>query len=110
MLKNSPNAAIRCVLNNVNFSMKIKDPLAFMNTFISKEQKRLHSYQRKEIEENIIYANLMVKKCYDKEHKSIKFNVGDKIYLNLHQGYKLNKNNSHCKLEVQHTDPHRVLK
>ena len=81
-----------------------------MNTLISKEQKRLHSYQKKEAEESIIYVNLIAKKCHNKEHKSIRFNVDDKVYLNLHQGYKLDKNDNHHKLEVQHTGPHRVLK
>ena len=52
----------------------------------------------------------MAKKHHDKEHKSIRFNVDDKVYLNLHQGYKLDKNDSHHKLEVQCTGPHRVLK
>ena len=42
----------------------------------------------------------MTKKYHDKKHKLIKFNVNDKIYLNLHQGFKLNKNNNYCKLEV----------
>ena len=110
MLNNSLNAATRCAPNEVNFGMKIKDPLIFINIFISKEWKRLHSYQKKETEENIAYANLMAKKYHDKKHKSIKFNVGDKVYLNLHQGYKFGKNDSHCKLEVQHTGFHRVLK
>ena len=44
MLNNSPNTATECVPNEVNFGMKIKNPLALMNTLISKEWKRLHSY------------------------------------------------------------------
>ena len=83
-LNNLPNTVTEHVFNKVNFSMKIKDLFAFMNTFINEEWKRLHSYQRKEAEENIIYANLITKKCHDKEHKSIKFNVDDKVYFNLH--------------------------
>ena len=100
VLNNSPNAVTEHTFNEVNFSMKIKDSFALMNTLISKEWKRLHSYQRKEAEESIIYVNLMTKKCYDKKHKSIKFNVDDKVYLNLHQEYKLDKNDSHHKLGV----------
>ena len=90
--------------------MKIKNSLTFMNTFINKKWKKLHSYQRKEVEKSIAYTNLMAKKHYDKKHKSIRFNVDDKVYLNLHQGYKLGKNDSYCKLEVQCTGPHKVLK
>ena len=71
-----------------------------MNTLISKEQKKLHSYQRKKAEKSIIYANLMAKNHHDKKHKLIKFNIDNKIYLNLHQRYKFNKNDSHHKLEV----------
>ena len=97
---NSSNTAIRHAFNEVNFDMKIKDSLALMNTLVSEEWKRLHSYQRKETEESIAYANLMAKKHYDKEHKPIRFNVDNKVYLNLHQGYKLDKNDNHCKLEV----------
>ena len=52
----------------------------------------------------------MTKKCHDKEYKSIRFNINDKIYLNLYQEYKLGKNDSHCKLEVQYTGSHKVLK
>ena len=51
----------------------------------------------------------MVKKHHNKEHKLIKFNVDDKVYLNLHQGYKLGKNDSHHKLGVQCTGSYRVL-
>ena len=43
-LNNSLNAATGHTLNKINFSMKTKDPLALINTLISKEQKRLHSY------------------------------------------------------------------
>ena len=64
--------------------MKIKNSFAFINTFVSEKQKKLHSYQRKKAEKNIIYVNLMVKKHHNKKHKSIRFNVNDKIYLNLH--------------------------
>ena len=80
-----------------------------MNTLVSEEQKRLHSYQRKEAEESITYVNLMAKKYHDKKHKPIRFNVDDKVYFNLHQGYKLGKNDSHCKLRIQYTGPHKVL-
>ena len=110
MLNNSLNTATEHVLNKINFGMKTKDPLALMNILISNQQKRLHSYQRKEAEKSIAYANLMTKKHHDKEYKSIRFNVNNKIYLNLHQGYKLNKNDSHCKLEVQCTGPYKMLK
>ena len=72
--------------------------------------KEAAQLSEKEAEKSIIYANLMIKKHHDKEHKSIKFNVNDKVYLNLHQRYKFDKNDSHHKLEVQHTDPHKVLK
>ena len=109
-LNNSLNTATECVLNKVNFGMKTKNLLTLMNILVSEEQKRLHSYQRKEVEESIVYANLMIKKYHDKEHKSIRFNINDKIYLNLHQGYKLDKNDSHCKLEVQCTGSHKMLK
>ena len=97
---NSLNTVTEHVLNKVNFSMKIKDSLALMNTLISEKWKRLHSYQRKKAEENIAYANLMVKKHHDKEHKPIRFNVNNKVYLNLHQRYKFGKNDSHHKLKV----------
>ena len=52
----------------------------------------------------------MAKKCYNMKHKSIRFKIDDKVYLNLHQGYKLDKNDSHHKLEVQHTGLYKVLK
>ena len=52
----------------------------------------------------------MVKKHHNKEQKPIKFNVDNKIYLNLYQGYKLNKNDSYYKLEVQCTGFYKVLK
>ena len=52
----------------------------------------------------------MAKKYHNVKCKSIKFKVDNKVYLNLHQKYKLSKNNSHCKLEVQYTDPHKMLK
>ena len=52
----------------------------------------------------------MTKKHHDKKHKLIKFNVDDKVYLNLHQRYKLGKNNSYHKLEIQHIDLYKVLK
>ena len=77
MLNNSLNTAIKYAFNEVNFSMKIKNPLTLINILINKEWKRLHSYQRKKAEESIAYANLMTKKYHDKKHKSIKFNVND---------------------------------
>ena len=80
--------------------MKIKDLLIFMNILISEKWKRLHSYQRKETEKSIIYANLMIKKHHNKKHKSIRFNINDKVYLNLYQEYKLGKNDSYHKLEI----------
>ena len=52
----------------------------------------------------------MIKKHYNKKYKLIKFNINDKIYLNLHQKYKLNKNDSYYKLEVQCTGFYKVLK
>ena len=42
----------------------------------------------------------MAKKHHDIKHKSIRFKIDNKVYLNLHQKYKLNKNDSHHKLEV----------
>ena len=84
MLNNSLNTTTEHALNEVNFSMKTKNPLTLMNTLVSEKWKRLHSYQRKEAEESITYANLMTKKHHDKECKLIRFNVDDKVYLNLH--------------------------
>ena len=83
-LNNSLNTAIEHIPNEVNFSMKTKNPLALINILINEEQKRLHSYQKKEVEKNIVYTNLITKKHHNKEHKSIRFNVNDKVYFNLH--------------------------
>ena len=52
----------------------------------------------------------MTKKHHDKKYKLIKFNFDDKIYLNLHQGYKFGNNNSYHKLKVQYTGSYKVLK
>ena len=110
MLNNSLNAVTKYALNKINFSIKTKDPLAFINILVNEEQKRLHSYQWKEAEESITYTNLIIKKHHDIKYKSIKFKINNKVYLNLHQEYKLDKNDSHHKLEVQCTGSYKVLK
>ena len=37
MLNNSLNTVIKCVFNEVNFNIKIKNSLTFINIFISKK-------------------------------------------------------------------------
>ena len=84
VLNNSLNAVTKHTLNKINFDIKIKDLLTLINNFINEEWKRLHSYQWKKAEESIIYVNLIAKKHHNIKHKSIRFKVNNKVYLNLH--------------------------
>jgi hypothetical protein len=62
-----------------------------------------------EAQKCIKWAAAKVKFIYDREHRSISFEVGQKVFLRLHKGYNL-ASKAQRKYSPQRAGPFRILK
>ena len=65
--------------------------------------------KRKQIENFIIFINVMIKMYYNNVHKFINVFKRNMIYLRLHYEYKISRFNNH-KLHNQRIDLFKILK
>ena len=106
-LNNSFNVAIDLSLNEVIYDFKVRDALIVIDA--SQVSKNIFSqrlkYQQKTADV-IVFVNAKTKIYYDVRHQSIFFRSDDRVYLRLHQNYKLSDShnrkmfNQRCELFI----------
>ena len=89
-LNNLSNAVIDLSLNEVIMNFKIRDSLALLK-FDKEDKKWLQkrAINRTKIEIAIVWANIRAKIIYDRHHRSLVLQSGDRVYLRLHKSYSL---------------------
>ena len=90
-LNNSFNAVIELSFNEIIYNFKIKNALIVV-VDASQMSKNIFSqrlkYQQK-IVDAIVFVNVKIKVYYNVKHQFIFFRFNDRVYLRLHQNYKL---------------------
>ena len=74
-----------------------------------KDLPDLRQQTRREAEFAMDYANAYAKRIYDSKHRPIEFEVGQEVYLRLHQGYTL-PHKPHRKFSQQRSGPWKITK
>ena len=94
--------------NQILYGLFTRDALSTLNRqykHIAREDQR--ELFRLEAADAIDFANARAKLRYNKSHKKLEFNIGDRAYLRLHRGYTL-PNMSNKKLSNQRVGPFEV--
>jgi hypothetical protein len=68
----------------------------------------MRELNRRDAEVAITFAQATAKLRYDDRHRPVQFQVGDRVMLNLHRGYKLPGTSSH-KFTQQRVGPFKIL-
>jgi hypothetical protein len=93
--------------NQTLYEMNIKSHITLLIEEFRENQQHLREIIRKNVADVIDFANARFKIIYDDKHKSLVFNIEDKVYLRLHNEYfLLEKENS--KLSNQRFDSYTV--
>ena len=67
----------------------------------------MRNVYRKEAEDNLAFAEIIMKRRYDERHVPNRFKVGDKEFLRLYKGYSI-KGQS-LKLGMQRIGPYPII-
>lgn len=108
-LNNSPNAATGLSPNEVIYGFKTRELItaAGGSSQIPEDiSSQRWEYQR-EAADATAFANAKAKVYYDARHQPVFFRPGDRVYLRLHQGYKL-PGNPNRKMSNQRCGPFEV--
>ena len=84
---NVVHVIIEYAFNEFVYDFKINDTLNLLADLFSKNYSQLRQLKRENAEIAMIFVNAFNKIRYDEIHKTLEFNIDDKMYLRLHQNY-----------------------
>ena len=84
---NVVHAIIEYAFNEFVYDFKVNDTLNLLTDLFSKNYSQLRQLKRENAEVAMTFVNAFSKTRYDEIHKTLKFNIDDKMYLRLHQSY-----------------------
>ena len=108
-LMNSTTTTTGLTPNQILYGHPTRDGAGLLDlgkaTHIAREDQR--TLFRQEASDAIVFANAKSKLRYDKTHANREFDVGSRVYLQLHRGYTL-PNASNKKLSNQRVGPFEI--
>ena len=87
MFNNSINAFTEQTSNEIIYGFDLTDSFDMITDDDAKKFKAEHKIHQQETQDSIVWANLIMKNCYDKHHISLLLNPEDLIILKLHHEY-----------------------
>lgn len=112
IINNSNTAATRMSPNEVLYGFKLRTSLDILASGIAPRDSEsppiLRALARADAEDASKHAIFHIAKEYNKKHKNLSFNIGDRVYLRLGSGYKL-RGIPKAKLGLQRVGPFTVL-
>ena len=108
VMNNSTNATTGFAPNELAYGFRVKDNLNLLHDLPAEDFERMRMVKREEADDAVAFANAMSKIRYDAKHKDISLDVGDKAFLVLHRGYKVQ--GAHRKLGPQRVGPFPVVR
>ncbi len=93
--------------NQTLYEMNIKSQITLLIEDFMKNQQHLREIIRKNVANVIDFVSVRFKIMYDDNHKSLAFNIEDKVYLRLHNEYFLFEKEN-LKLSNQRFDSYAV--
>lgn len=95
--------------NELAYGFKVNDTLGVLTADLPPEDyQELRQMKRDNAEAAMAFAGALSKARYDAKHQALQINVGDKVYLRLHQGYTI-PGLANPKLSEQRVGPFKVL-
>lgn len=107
-LNNSTNQSTGLAPNEIAYGFKVRDTFSMLSDLSAEDFSRLRQLNRNQAEEAIAFANAFAKLRYNSRHKPVDIAVGDKVYLNLGDGYSI-PGITESKLHQQRVGPFRLL-
>ena len=86
---NVVHVIIEYAFNEFVYDFKVNDTLNLLVDLFSKNYNQLRQLKRENAEIAMIFVNAFSKTRYDEIHKTLEFNIDDKMYLRLHQNYTI---------------------
>ena len=108
-LNNSPNTSTGSSPNELCYGFKVNNSVGLLSDLPPEDFDRLRLQKRESAEDCMAFASVMMKARYDLVHKAITIKAGDRVYLRLHQGYKI-PGVANRKLSQQRVGPFIVQK
>jgi hypothetical protein len=94
-------------LNQTLYEMNIRSQITLLIDDFRENQQHLRDIIRKNVANVINFVSVRFKIIYDDKHKSLAFNIEDKVYLRLHNEYFLSKRDN-LKLFNQRSDSYTI--
>jgi len=91
------------VSNELVYRFKVNNIVDILVDLSSKNYSCLKLIKREKTKSAMAFANALSKSCYNVVYQAIKMNVGDKMYLRLHQEYIILELSNH-KLSYQRVE------
>ena len=110
-LNNSPNTATTKSPNEILYGFKVREPTSVFKIENGPESnlETARDIHRQDAIDAMAFANADAKLRYDARHKPLKLNAGDKVFLRLHNGYRL-PGEPNRKFSSQRVGPFSVVK
>ena len=86
---NVVHVIIDYVSNELVYEFKINDTLNMLTKLLFEKYNQLRQIKRDDVEVVMTFANVLNKTRYDEMHKTLKFQIDDKMYLRLHHDYTI---------------------
>ena len=88
-INNSPSATTGAAPNEICYGFKVNNTVGMLSDLLPEDFNKLRLQRREEAEDSIAFASAMMKTRYDLVHQATTIKAGDRVYLRLHQGYKV---------------------
>jgi hypothetical protein len=114
IINNSNTAATRMSPNEILYGFKLRSNIDILSQGIAPQSKDaesppvLRALARADAEDASKHATFHIARDYNRKHKNLSFNVGDKAYIRLGSGYKL-RGIPKAKLGLQRVGPFRIV-
>jgi hypothetical protein len=89
VFNNSVNASTGRSPNQITHGFNLADSFGVVTEGDAKDFEAERKVHQQEAQDSIAWANLAIKKGYDKRHTSLLLNPGDLLMLKLHHGYRV---------------------
>ncbi|KAN0085522.1 hypothetical protein V8E54_001989 [Elaphomyces granulatus] len=89
VFNNSVNASTGRSPNQIIYGFNLADSFGVVTEGDAKDFKAERKAHQQEAQDSIAWANLAMKKRYDKRHTPLLLNPGDLVMLKLHHGYRI---------------------
>ena len=90
VINNLTNAGTSFTPNELVYGFRIKDNLSLLYNLPVKDFNRIRIIKREEADDAIVFASVKNKIRYNAKYRDILLEVGDKAFLVLYRGYKVN--------------------